>query len=64
MLDRFICGLQKSVQREVLKENPSIFGYAGILAEHIERLDNLVRESGSINPYKGYAPMDLDTANA
>ena len=48
----------------MLKENPSIFGYAGILAEHIERLDNLVRESGSINPYKGYAPMDLDTANA
>ena len=62
MLDRFIWGLCKSIQREVLKENPSTFGDAGMLAERIGHLDNFVCKSGGSN--KGYAPMDLDLVNA
>ena len=62
MLNHFIQGLQKSVQREVLKENPSTFGDACMLAECIGRLDDFVWESGGNN--KGYAPMDLDAVNA
>ena len=62
MLDCFICGLRKSVQREVLKENPSTFGDACMLAERIGHLDDFVWESGGSS--KGYAPMDLDAANA
>ena len=50
------------MQREVLKENPSIFGDACMLAECIEHLDVFVCESGGSN--KGYSPMDLDAANA
>ena len=61
-LDWSICGLQKSVQKEVLKENPSIFGDACMLAEWIGHLDDFVWESGGSN--KGYAPMDLDAVNA
>ena len=44
MLDWFIWGLDKSVKREVLKENPSTFGDACMLAEFIGRLDNFVCE--------------------
>ena len=62
MFDRFISGLQKLVQREVLKENPSTFGNACMLAEQIGRLDDFVWESGGSS--KGYTPMDLDAANA
>ena len=61
MLDCFIHGLRKSVQREVLKENPSLVGDACMLAECIGRLDNFVWESGGNN--KGYVPMDLDAVN-
>ena len=51
--------------KEVLKENPSIFGDACILAERIGRLDDFVRKSGgSSNRKNGYVPMDLDAANA
>ena len=62
MLDRFIKGLCKSVEKEILKENSSIFGDACILAECIGGLDDFVCKSGGSN--KGYAPMDLDAANA
>ena len=57
-----LTGLQKSIQREVLKENPSKFGDVCMLAEHIGRLDDFVCEFGGSN--KGYAPMDLDAINA
>ena len=50
------------MQREVLKENLSTFGDACILAEQIGRLNDFVWESGGSS--KGYAPMDLDAANA
>ena len=40
MLFRFVRGLCKSVQREVLKENPSRFGDACMLAECIGCLDD------------------------
>ena len=46
VLDRFIRGLRKSVQREVLKENPQNFSDACMLAERIGRLDDFVREQG------------------
>ena len=63
MLDRFRQSLCKNLcQREVLKENPSTFGDACILAECIGRLDDFVCESRGSN--KGYAPMYLDAANA
>ena len=62
MLDCFIYGLQQSVQKEVLKENPSTFGDVCMLAERIGHLDDFVQESGGSS--KGYAPMDLDAANA
>ena len=44
------------------KKNPSTFNDACILAERIEDLDDFVQESGGSS--KGYAPMDLDAANA
>ncbi len=47
VLDRFIRGLRKSVQREVLKENPQNFSDACMLAERIGRLDDFVREQGN-----------------
>ena len=50
------------IEKKVLKENPSTFGDACILPEHIGYLDNFVHESGGSR--KGYAPMDLDAANA
>ena len=62
ILNCFICTLQKSVQREVLKENPSIFGDVCMLTERIGHLDNFVWESGGSS--KGYAAIDLDAANA
>ena len=62
MLNRFIHGLQKSVQKEVLKENPATFGDACMLAEQIGCLDNSVQESEGSS--KGYTPMDLDAVNA
>ena len=46
ILNQFICVLNKTVLREVLKENPSTFGDACMLAEHIGRLDDFVHESG------------------
>lgn len=64
MLDKFIRGLRKSVQREVLKENPSTFSDACMLAERIGRLDDFVRESGGSGSRNGYAPMDIDVATA
>ena len=49
-------------KREVLKENPSTFSDACMLAERIGCLDDFVWESGGNN--KVYVPMDLDAVNA
>ena len=46
----------------LLKQNPSTFGDACMLAERIGGLDDFVCESGGSS--KGYTPMDLDAANA
>ena len=51
--------------REVFKNNPSIFGNACMFAERIGCLDDFVHKSGgSSNCKNGYAPMELDEANA
>lgn len=68
MLDRFIRGLDPVIGCELLKENPSTFEEACILAERISRLANLVG-SGSRPKFKwndppDYAPMDLDNMGA
>ena len=61
MFVRFMQGLRKSIQREVLEENPSTFGDTCMLAECIGHWGDFVCESEGSN--KGYAPMDLDAAN-
>ena len=49
MLDRFIRGLKPAIQREVLKDNPSTFADACMLAERIGRLDTYLTHSKSSN---------------
>ena len=66
MLDRFLRGLDLVIGKEVLKENPSTFDEACILAERIARLTNLVnhkthRVALVKHDPNGYAPIDLDS---
>lgn len=51
MLDRFVHGLRKNVQREVLKDNPATFADACMLAERIGRLDDFLAETKPQRPH-------------
>ena len=42
LLDRFIRGLCTNIQKEVLKEDPSTFEKACLIAERCARLDSLI----------------------
>ena len=52
MLDRFVCGLEPIIGREVLKENPQSFEEACVLSERILQIANLVEVVNVVNGVK------------
>ena len=64
MLDRFTHGLEPTIGREALKENPQTFEEVFVLAKLISQIANLVGGGGIHNKYHeppDYAPMELDS---